>query len=82
MEGLIIAIVIGILAKLFTKNDSKEKKAMPPIGGGNNSTNHQQRRSNTQTKTFTSLEDFAKEIFQEINGEKTGKGRNTSKTKS
>lgn len=56
MEGLIIFIIFGIIASYLSKGKETKNKSMPPFD--------QSRRSKVEVKT---LDDFAKEIFQELN---------------
>lgn len=69
MEGLIIFIIIAVISSIFGKSNNKQEKPMPPFGGNTN----KEKPNTSRSKSFTSLEDFAKEIFQELSGEKEEK---------
>lgn len=68
MEGIIIMVVLAIISSLFSnKKKQKEQKSMPPFNNKQNTRTFQQ-STVEQQKTFTkSLEDFASEIFQQLN---------------
>ncbi|MFF5993744.1 hypothetical protein AAGS61_03165 [Lysinibacillus sp. KU-BSD001] len=72
MEGLIIMIIIGIVSSLLSKNkeqpEQKPTKAMPPFSQQKPPRENTQRRSHTSERPkVKSLEDFANEIFGQLN---------------
>lgn len=72
MEGIIIAIVIALLGRIFTGGNKEEKEspAMPPFNSPKPAQpparQPKKPRVETAGKTFTSLEDFTREIFGEL----------------
>lgn len=71
MEGLIIVIVISIISALFGKNSKKEQpeKQMPSFGQQKNPEKSNPGQ-NHQKPVAKSLEDFANEIFGQLNEKK------------
>ncbi len=76
MEGLIIFIIMGIIGSLLSKNKQKAEKPMPPFNNKPNTTSFDQypepkvepKQTRTTVKT---LEDFAKEVFEQLNEKST-----------
>lgn len=75
MEGLIIMIVIALLSRIFggNKEEKQSKDAMPPFGSPEKPAQKPLQqpqpakpRVETTGKSFTSLEDFTREIFGEL----------------
>lgn len=74
MEMFILMIVIGFLSRLFggdKKQEKQSKDAMPPFGSPDKpaqSTSQEPEKSRMEKagKSFTSLEDFTREIFGEL----------------
>jgi len=75
MEGFIIAIVIALIGRMFAggnKEQEQTKDAMPPFGNQSKPAQTEvipdpPKRPSFERKTFTSLEDFTKEIFGQLN---------------
>lgn len=66
MEQLIVLIIIGLVSAMFSKKDkSKNKKSMPPF---TEPTKPQPRQA--KTTATKSLEDFANEIFGQLEQKK------------
>ena len=79
MEGLIIMIVLAILGRIFSggkKEEQQSKDAMPPFSNPKKPAQVEERREQPQkprvetAKTYTSLEDFTREMFGELSGKK------------
>lgn len=74
MEMLILAIVMGLLGRIFSGNKKQEKQskgAMPPFGSPDKPAQSayeepKKPRMEAAGKSFTSLEDFTREIFGEL----------------
>ena len=72
MESLIIFIIIGLITTLFNKGaKDKQDKTMPPFDPN--------QKPKVEVKT---LDDFAKEIFQQMNGKTTDQKVEETKTES
>ena len=71
MEGLIIAIVLGIISSLFSKGkkdkDKKPTKQMPPFSNQPAPRQQKEVRPAQQQTPRKSLEDFANEVFGQLN---------------
>ncbi len=64
MEGLIIMIIIGIISSIFNKKEKpKEMKQMPPFSNKSVPTQEPRQATTAAPKT---LEDFANEIFGQL----------------
>lgn len=71
MEGIIIAIVIALLGRIFAGGNKEEKElpSMPPFSNPKKPAQppaNEPKPARAETKTFTSLEDFTREIFGEL----------------
>ncbi|MEL3961742.1 hypothetical protein MKZ01_10720 [Lysinibacillus endophyticus] len=65
MEGIIMMVVLFIISSLFSGNKkSKEQKGMPPFNNKKEPVFDQKQH---QPKKARTLEDFASEIFQQLN---------------
>lgn len=75
MEGLIVAIVIALIGRMFAggnKEQEQPKDSMPPFGNQSKPAQTEvipdpPKRPSFERKTFTSLEDFTKEVFGQLN---------------
>jgi hypothetical protein len=71
MEGLIIAIVLGIITSLFNKgkkeDTKKPTKQMPPFSSQPAPRQQKEVRPAQQQNPRKSLEDFANEVFGQLN---------------
>ncbi|MEG0438787.1 MAG: hypothetical protein RR587_06070 [Solibacillus sp.] len=72
MEGIIIMIVMFVLSSLFTKGKAEDKKKqtkpMPPFSNQSAPRPREEvRPSRVETRQPKSLEDFANEIFGQLN---------------
>ena len=68
MEGLIIAIVLGIISSLFNKSKKDKKPTqMPPFSNQPAPRQQKEVRPAQQQTPRKSLEDFANEVFGQLN---------------
>lgn len=74
MEGFILFIIMAVIGTLMSKNKEKQQKqnSMPPFNNKPSTTTYehapQQRVEPTKShRTARSLEDFAKEVFEQLN---------------
>lgn len=68
MEGLIIMIILAVVSSLFKKNEDKKKptKQMPPFSN-QPAPRQKEVRPKLQESRPKSLEDFANEVFGQLN---------------
>ena len=71
MEGLIIAIILGIITSLFNKgkkdDNQKSPKQMPPFSSQQAPRQQKEVRPAQQQNSRKTLEDFANEVFGQLN---------------
>ncbi|MEK9198755.1 hypothetical protein ACH0B5_04885 [Ureibacillus sp. 179-F W5.1 NHS] len=67
MEGIILMVVIFIVSSLFGGKEKKEQKPMPPFNNKQTTQKSQTSNKVERRETRKSLEDFASEVFQQLN---------------
>ena len=67
METIIVMIILGIISSLFSQNkkEKQKQKPMPPFSGQPSTKTSELPK--TEERRPRSLEDFAKEVFQQLN---------------
>ena len=70
METIIIGLVIFVISSLLKGNKKQEQKPMPPFNQQPHTKTMEVPNQQSEDKRPRSLEDFAKEVFQQLN-EKT-----------
>ena len=70
METIILALVVFAISSLFKGNKKQEQKPMPPFNQSSPTQTIEQPKQQSGNNRPRSLEDFAKEVFQQLN-EKT-----------
>lgn len=78
MEGIIGMVVIFILSSLFAGKEKKEQKPMPPFNNKQTTQRSQSSKKVDRREPQKSLEDFASEVFQQLNDRTSTRSSNRS----
>jgi hypothetical protein len=67
MEGIIIMVVLFIISSIFNASKKKDPKPMPPFNNKPTTQRFDSPKQDEKRKAPRSLEDFANEVFQQLN---------------